>query len=326
MLFGAGVMSERSVLAAFSAEGTSFAGVAEFHNPKPSGRSIQEVDAAGIAQTSAPPLQPTEAVAQNLPRLRKILSSFNTWAFKREQPDSPESMLRFIADSAARAVPLSFILYWGKGPRCRIGQPDIECLDNLGRLVQRIREAYEPGAAIKLIFTDTHAELNGHSWETTRRYFAEIEGAAGQRGFDTCWLSAVTAAAGLAPPSFSADEVPAEMLMLLSASAQKWYRGDGTYNDGAAKYYRMNLVERRAVELAFPRSIFITFNGSNLRPLFPERLPIFYMYSLRRGVGIKPWFLPAEVALCSDLVCRCASDLENPLAETFSKDALRSGE
>ena len=31
----------------------------------------------------------------------------------------------------------------------------------------------------------------------------------------------------------------------------------------------------------------ITFNGSKLCCLFPERLPV-YMYSLRRGVGVKP--------------------------------------
>jgi L-tyrosine isonitrile synthase len=54
----------------------------------------------------------------------------------------------------------------------------------------------------------------------------------------------------------------------------------------------MNMVEKRAVEFAFPRSIFVTFNGSEFRSLFPERLPVFYMYSLRRGVSIKPWFLP----------------------------------
>jgi len=62
-------------------------------------------------------------------------------------------------------------------------------------------------------------------------------------------------------------------------------------------YYRMNMVEKRAVEIAFPRSIFVTFNGSEFRCLFPEQLPIFYMYSLRRGVSVKPWFLPPVAVL-----------------------------
>ena len=60
----------------------------------------------------------------------------------------------------------------------------------------------------------------------------------------------------------------------------------------------MNLIEQRVVERAFPGSIFVTFNGSDLRSLFPTQLPIFYMYSLRRGVAVKPWFLPAEPAKC----------------------------
>jgi hypothetical protein len=53
------------------------------------------------------------------------------------------------------------------------------------------------------------------------------------------------------------------------------------------------MIEKRAVEFAFPRAIFVTFNGSEYRCLFPEHMPIFYMYSLRRGMGVKPWFLPA---------------------------------
>jgi L-tyrosine isonitrile synthase len=90
------------------------------------------------------------------------------------------------------------------------------------------------------------------------------------------------------------ESIAEEMLTRLIASAQKWYHGPGTAREGALSYLRMNLVEQRAVERAFPGSIFITFNGSELRALFPRQLPIFYMYSLRRGVSVKPWFLPGE--------------------------------
>ena len=54
------------------------------------------------------------------------------------------------------------------------------------------------------------------------------------------------------------------------------------------------MVEKRAVELAFPNSIFVTFSPSEFRYLFPDTLPIFYMYSLRRGTGVKPWFLKED--------------------------------
>ena len=89
---------------------------------------------------------------------------------------------------------------------------------------------------------------------------------------------------------------------MLGASARKWYRGSGSPEHGAAVYYRMNMLEQRAVEWVFPWSIFATFNGSELRALFPQHLPIFYMYSLRRGTRVKPWFLPAQTTVSS-----CAS-------------------
>jgi L-tyrosine isonitrile synthase len=88
--------------------------------------------------------------------------------------------------------------------------------------------------------------------------------------------------------------VSAESLSMLTASAAKWYRGEGSVEQGALRYLRMNLIEQRVVERAFPRSIFVTFNGSEMRCLFPRQLPIFYMYSLRRGMSVKPWFLPSE--------------------------------
>ncbi len=234
----------------------------------------------------------------------KVLASFNTWSFKREQPADLPLMLRVISGAVAIGAPIPFVLYWGKGPRCRIAQHDIDCLDYLAALARRVGKAYEPGAAVTLIFTDTHAELNGHSPAITRRYFGEIEDAARQRGFDSCWLGTLTCAAG-ATAETAVDDAPPDLLTLLLSSAGKWYGGNASYEQAALEYYRMNQVEARAVERAFPRSIFVTFNGSKLRGLFPRSLPIFFMYSLRRGVGIKPWFLPHDAVPCSDAACRC---------------------
>jgi hypothetical protein len=225
----------------------------------------------------------------------KVMRSFNTWAFKREQPADPHLMLQFISEAIARQAPVPFVLYWGKGPRCSLGAPEIECLAYLAAMALRVRAVYEPGAAIKLIFTDTHAELNGHSPSSMREYFGEIALKASQYGFDTCWLSQIIGAAEATPTSDPVDDaLPEDTLRRLAVCAQKWYRGEGTAEQGALKYYRMNMIEKRAVELSFPRSIFITFNGSDLRSLFPMRLPIFFMYSLRRGMSVKPWFVAAD--------------------------------
>jgi hypothetical protein len=238
-----------------------------------------------------------------------ILRSFNTWAFKREQPSDPQLMVQIIANAVARQAPIPFVLYWGKGPRNEAAAPEAQCLDFLGALASRVRAAYAPGAALTLILTDTHAELNGHCRQNIERYFDEIRFAAEQRGFDTCWLGQLVKAAGNIRIAAPLDEaVTAETLSSLIASAEKWYHGPGTPQEGALTYLRMNLIEQRVVERAFPGSIFVTFNGSELRNLFPTQLPIFYMYSLRRGVAVKPWFLPAEPAKCD-----ADADQENPV-------------
>jgi L-tyrosine isonitrile synthase len=236
----------------------------------------------------------------------QIMRAFNTWAFKREQPSDPQLMLRVVAETMARRAPLPFLFYWGKGPRCHIDEPDIKCFEYLTSMAQRIADVYEPGAAMQLILTNTHAELNGYSQVGIRTYYSEITAEAKKRGFESCWLGElIEQTQAKAEDDFLDDLMEDELLEKLFTSAVKWYHGDGSAEEGATKYFHMNMVEKRAVELAFPNAIFATFNSSKFRILFPKRLPIFYMYSLQRGVGVKPWFLPAEVQPCAPASCQC---------------------
>jgi len=263
-----------------------------------------ELNATSAAIQQFPSLQDERSLAngndlakdRDIRRIaEKVLRGFNTWAFKREQPSDPQLMLRVIESAVVKRDPIEFVLYWGKGPRHRSSALDEQCLDFLVALTSRVAASYEPGTAVSLILTDTHAELNGHSSDDIRRYFQDVTAAAARRGFATHWLGQLVRAAGAVATAAPLDDSVSEtMLTSLIGSAQKWYRGSGTARDGALTYLRMNLIEQRVVERAFPRSIFITFNGSELRGLFPRQLPIFYMYSLRRGVSVKPWFLPSD--------------------------------
>ena len=266
----------------------------------------EEGDLAKAAPTIWPRQRlPPASLRPKRPSAEKVLQSFNTWAFKREQPSDPQLMLRTIARAIRLSRPLSFALYWGKGPRCGIAEPDIQCMDFLARFADRVKSAHAPGAMISLIFTDTHARLNGHPQSCIRTYFTHVQNAARCRDFHTCWLGDLTGTPEIAAAMNRDDEMVPEpdTLSRLTASARKWYGGADSPEHGALIYYRMNMVEKRAVSLAFAGSIFVTFNGSELRSLFPEHLPIFYMYSLRRGVGVKPWFLPAEAAPCRSSSC-----------------------
>jgi hypothetical protein len=240
------------------------------------------------------PSHPNPARPKGKVTAEKVLHAFNTWAFKREQPDDALMMLQVISRAMALGEPIPFVLYWGKGPRSVIGAPDIECLEYIAALAGRIRDLYSAGAAIKLIFTDTHAALNGHSQASMAAYFTEIEAAARDFGFEHCWMSHLTRAASAIRETLDDPAPDEEILQRLATSTAKWYHGAETPQRAALAYYRLNMLEKRAVEMAFPHSIFITFNGSRLRTLFPKHLPIFYMYSLRRGISIKPWFFHVE--------------------------------
>ncbi|TGE02532.1 hypothetical protein [Methylobacterium nonmethylotrophicum] len=229
-----------------------------------------------------------------------IIKSFNTWAFKREQPGNAERLVPVVEAAARAGRPLEFVLYWGKGPRAGIAAPDLACLDYLGQLAERVRQAYAPGAVFRLIFTDTHASLNGHPAEAADAYFGAIDAAAQARGFASTRLSDVVAFAREIGADMPGEEPSGEILASLIACAAKWYRGEGSTEQGALDYHRMNMVEKRAVAAAFPEAVFVTFNGSEFRDLFPATMPIFYMYSLRRGVGVKPWFMDAQSAAKSE--------------------------
>lgn len=230
-------------------------------------------------------------------RADAVLKAFNTWAYKREQPSCTDRLRDVAVQAVTKGVPVPFVLYWGKGPRSAIAQPDLACLDYLAGMAARIRAAYEGGASIRLILTDTHARLNGHPASAVDAYFAAVAEAAAARGFDTVRLATlVEATGGRADPQAGAEPCGA-VLDNLVACAAKWYRGEGSTEEGAIEYYRMNMVERYAVEQAYPESVFVTFNNAEFRELFPTSMPIFYMYSLKRGVGVKPWFMAADGAL-----------------------------
>ena len=204
-------------------------------------------------------------------------------------------MLQFIAQAHARQAPISFVQYWGKGLRSTLAAPEFTCLDYLDSMMSRIVDIYEPGIDFTLVFTDTHAALNGHSQASINSYFHDLVLATRRHRFKTCLLSSLVNTAGLRPDEMPEQRVPpADLLAELRVSAAKWFKGEGSPDDGAIRYFQANMLERKVMERAFPRSIFITFNGSQFRSLFPDGLPIFYMFSLHHGVSDKPWFLPPD--------------------------------
>jgi hypothetical protein len=228
------------------------------------------------------------------PSTEDVLKSFNTWSFKREQPGNPQLLRRVVEHACREPTPLPFTLYWGKGPRDLAAQPEVQCLDYLAQMAARIGTVHAAGAQMHLVFTDTHARLNGHSEARIERYVTSVEHLALPHGFRCHRLSALCAPFMATPPPLV--PMPAAIRSQLERCAEKWFRGEGSPREGAQRYFDLNMIEKRAMAAAFPQAVFITFNNSEFSSLFPDDMPIFYMHSLRRGTAVKPWFIDVPPA------------------------------
>lgn len=238
----------------------------------------------------APRLSVEEAVAHRS-KADAILKSFNTWAYKREQPSDLSQLRDTICLSLARLQPIEFVLYWGKGPRRYPADPEGQCFTYLAGMRDRIAKVSTCPVRITLLATDTHARLNGYPESEIDTYYAAIETEARAHGFDLNRLSSVVTDH---PPSAVAENADEGLIEALAMSAAKWYRGNLSPIAAAQTYFEMNMAEKRAVSTSYASSIFVTFNSSKLRQMFPAELPIYYMYSIRKGIAVKPWFMPAS--------------------------------
>jgi L-tyrosine isonitrile synthase len=225
-----------------------------------------------------------------------ILRAFNTWSYKREQPSDSVLLEKMVTYAAVRDAPIPFVLYWGKGPRCSLADPDVQCLDFLASMGQRIRDVYAPGACFTLLLTDSHALLNQHPAGAIHSYFEAIEAECAERRFEYRRLGDVTQSVSSPQKSIQATDAPVDIMHELTQSATKWYGGTEAPSRAAARYFQLNMLEKHAVAQQYPNNIFVTFNNKKHRLLFPDNLPIFYMYSLKKGIAVKPWFYDAQDA------------------------------
>ncbi len=224
-----------------------------------------------------------------------IVGGFNTWAFKREQPSDMALLRQAVANAVMERAPVPFVLYWGKGPRIEAAGMEAQSLAYLASLGERVQRIFPSGARFDLLLTDSHARLNGYQEQDINAYFDSITKAAGRYGFTCRRLSEVTNSAQSSINHEPLERPDPQLLANLSRSAAKWYLGSDDPSVAAVRYFALNMIERRAVAQTYPDAIFITFNNSQFRPLFPRELPIFYMYSVKKGVAVKPWFMEDDI-------------------------------
>jgi len=221
----------------------------------------------------------------------EILDSFNTWKFKREQPNTPEKVMESILKNIRAKTPINFVMYWGKGEKDIVGNEEIEAIKYLDEMLNQIKVMYLPGVKTTFIFTDTHAELNGYSKNKIQKYYDSVEKLAKRYDIESLYLSQLAKynEENLFIQIENAKINP-ELFATLKDSSEKHCKKLKDHALGAKLYFLQNQIEKKEIEKKFAGSIFLTYNGSNLNEILPTELPIFYMYSMRKGTSIKPWF------------------------------------
>jgi len=222
--------------------------------------------------------------------VQKVLGAFNTWSFKRCQPRHIDKMRDMVLSCIQDNKPLSFVMYWGKGERDSPNERESDALKYLNDMLSKIRTEHAAGATAALILTDTHAQLNGHETANVNRYFLEMEKLASQyQGIQTIYFTTFCKLEEkLLIAKANTHPLSKEVMNRLQPSA---LRHSKKYppEQGAALYYWQNQIEKEKVSSVFKNHIFVTYNGNDVDFLFPDDMPIFYMYSMARGRGEKPW-------------------------------------
>ncbi|HLD21645.1 MAG TPA: asparagine synthase C-terminal domain-containing protein, partial [Patescibacteria group bacterium] len=226
-------------------------------------------------------------------RLAKtILDTFNTRKYKREQPNTEEKINELILKQIIENKPISFVMYWGKGDRNSISDIENIALQYVNDMLKPIQQIYNPGIQLILVFTDTHAELNGYSTVAIQEYFNSVRTLVAKYNFiEIILMSELVPYEEETLLQVAHKIADTDIPDVFYSSSEKHFQKNNDIQLGAKLYYLQNQLEKNSIEQHFADCIFMTYNSSTWDSIHPARLPIFYMYSLKRGTSIKPWFV-----------------------------------
>ncbi|MFA7380843.1 MAG: hypothetical protein WC150_10290 [Bacteroidia bacterium] len=214
---------------------------------------------------------------------------------------------------------IRFISYWGASDKKYPDKYDFDALLNLFGFLRVIEKHYKLDAQLTLIFTDTHAMLNGYKPEDYKSYFKGIRNVVNEFNYTHVLMSEVlmpfakshhlkdmNALINAIINENGSHNIPEflkgrESFELLKKSAGKHsYRysnnqifGDLRFNstdESAYAYITMNQIEKQYVEKNFFQNVFLTYTSDEEKELIAPDLPSLQIYSFRKGIRSRPWF------------------------------------
>lgn len=214
---------------------------------------------------------------------------------------------------------IRFVKYWGASDKKYPDKYDFDSLFHLFGFLRIIEKHYKIEVHLTLIFTDTHALLNGYNTENYKNYHREIRKILNEFNYSHVLMSEV-----LTPFAKSHNlkdtndliksvinqsinnKIP-ELIMndesfeVLKKSAYKHslrftdnsFSKDLCFNSveqAAYSYILLNRIERQYVEKNFFQSVFLTYTTDIEMELIAPKLPTLQIYSIHKGLRCRPWF------------------------------------
>jgi hypothetical protein len=215
--------------------------------------------------------------------------------FRSRYPITPD--LCELVSRAAQATPpeLRALYIWGAHEKEVPDQADQDTLSHLRSLLLRMESVLGLTVSLQVVIADVHGTLNQVSPERSGRYAAAISNHMRERGWHVQWMSDLWRDAEITLERVEEVavglDVASDAPRLLRFSGRH-FRGSSA-DEGARRYLAARLLERPVLSRHFRDHIYLTPVEPSLDFVQPE-LPIFHVWTRKKGCSAKPWFTTAE--------------------------------
>ena len=253
-------------------------------------------------------------------RNAKTISSFLAGKKREVRQKQVAELEKYVQERLIKSKNIiRFVQYWGASDKKYPDKYDFDALFHLFGFLRIVEKHYKIEVHLTLIFTDTHAILNGYNTENYKNYHREIRKILNEFNYSHVLMSEV-----LTPFAKSHNlkdtndliksvikqainnKIP-ELIMndesfeVLKKSADKHslrFTNKNIYKDlcfnsieqSAYAYILLNRIERQYVEKNFFQSVFLTYTSDIEMELIAPNLPSIQIYSIHKGLRCRPWF------------------------------------
>jgi len=226
--------------------------------------------------------------------VREILSVLLSGRFARNPRTLTPALESAVMNCVESNGPLKLLLLWGKGHKDLPDRAETQACQFLLKFRERLTRAWPQAFHLKVLFTDTHAMINGYSSSTIRSYFGATQEVLAPLTTDWGWLSTLWWHAGItyqdvkaAAATDNRDWADLEESLHLTDRAAR-YGLSPDHVTCAKTYVAARNLENAIIRREYPDWIYLTSDSVEMLPLLPD-MPILHLYSRQRGWCEKPW-------------------------------------